>query len=89
MEKVFRVRYRDKNGLFRSRLFLSSKPDGLGSKVPGRVLKVGKVGKEELFHIGSNNELPKLLMKEFRENRYKQKEVFRRRGEMQEEVSMT
>jgi len=66
--RVLRVRYKDGPDV-RSKLFLSADPKKLKGRVPGKVLKVGKVSYEELFHIGSANRLPETLMKEFRRGR--------------------
>lgn len=67
-KKVFRVRYKEGDH-FRSRLYFGSVPANLYQKYPGRVLRVQKVGLEELFHTGGANQLPKKLMLEFRRDR--------------------
>ena len=65
-KKVLRIRYKVKNGT-RCRLVLANNHKSAKSFVGGRVLKIGKVSLEELFHVGEYNNLPEKLMKEFRE----------------------
>lgn len=60
-QRVLRVRYKGEFGT-RSRLVVGRVPKG----IPGRILKVGKVSNEELFHVGEFNQMPKRLMREFK-----------------------
>jgi len=62
--KVLRIRYKDGVG-FRSRLVIGTSIP----KMPGRVLRINKVGYEELFHVGEHNQLPKMLMREFKQQK--------------------
>ena len=60
---VLRIRYKDVSGI-KSRLYLNLSK--VPPNVPGRILKINKVSKEEAYHIGEFNMMPKLLMREFR-----------------------
>ena len=60
-ELVYRIRYKNNLG-FRSKLSIG-RPN---VKIPGRVLRIGKVSQEELFHVGEYNRMPETLMREFK-----------------------
>ena len=66
-DKVFRIRYRNGEAIH-SRLVIGRKPDDAlrRARVDGRILHVGKVGFQELFHVGNSNQMPQMLMREFR-----------------------
>jgi len=64
-ERVFRIRYRSDLGP-KSKLVICN--DSRKAKrlfEGGRVLRIGKISQEELFHVGEYNQLPETLMKEF------------------------
>ena len=65
---VLRVRYKDTSGI-RARLYLNLSQ--VPPSVPGRILRVNKVSKEEQWHIGEFNMMPKLLMREFKRKEQK------------------
>ena len=74
---VFRIRYRD--GInFHSRLFVGRVP----SRPPGRVLRISKVGYEDLFHVGGSNQLIKGIMRDL-----KKEQTERRVGTTGEPIS--
>lgn len=65
---VLRVRYKDNAGI-RARLYLNLSQ--VPPSIPGRILRVTKVSKEEQWHVGEFNMMPKLLMREFKRKEQK------------------
>jgi polyhydroxyalkanoate synthesis regulator phasin len=63
-DRVLRVRYKDTLGI-RSKLVIGTEPKKV-KKMGDRIIRVGKISYEELYHVGSYNRMPQLLMREFR-----------------------
>lgn len=61
---TLRVRFKDDKGVKSKLVFTNGKKKKMKSKGQ-KFLRVQKVSKEELYHVGEFNDLPERLMKEF------------------------
>jgi hypothetical protein len=82
--RVLRIRYKDVSGI-KSRLFLNISQ--CPPSVPGRILRVNKVSREEAWKVGEFNMMPKLLMREFR-NKAKKPAFDEKMAQVEKELHM-
>lgn len=69
-DRVLRVRYKDNLGI-RSKLVIGTDPKKV-KNLGDRIIRVGKISYEELYHVGEHNRMAKDLMREFRTGRKKE-----------------
>ena len=68
-DRVLRVRYKDNLGI-RSKLVVGTDPKKI-KNLGDRIIRVGKISYEELYHVGEHNRMVKDLMREFKTGRKK------------------